>query len=1091
MVSSKKFKPSSHRMKNKHKSLGLAGMLVLGAALALPAQNILAQQEYKLPADTVISEDLAAHQARMKSKAGQTKGAPSSTSKPNIANDMISYLYLQTEDTVFHIRWHAVTHVSSLFVSFNSNGDFTNRVSQWDNRSSYLKAGGAAEAAGTKVILTVNNFDDDPGGDIETVLPNPALRANLIANVVDALQNDVGGYNAGVNFDIEFSWDTDVRDGIVALLSELRTALDTAGLQDKEISIYCNPTLSTSQWDIAGMEPNLDYLLYSGYTFAGSTVVNGVGDHDGMISSDNRMPGYLENGLPPEKLILTLPAYGRRYTDNTGDPGVGYGEQGTRLLGAVGFNDGLYETTIDTNDSGPQTNNYETGDETAWYTYNDGSDDITVVWEGLQGINYKIRHALALQDPTGGLNFDGAKIGGIGYWSSLWMAESQGATPSYDPRTSSSVGRTRTYPHIYQTLQEALSPPGTTVFYAERWEGYDFRWRDPFRALDTTGDTDNDSQWDELATPAGGPANSTNAARVIFDFESGSSNTGIFAHEVLNSNSVPGAADYHAVLANFDDSTKLEAQIYTPSALSGQTVRMLVIDSDLEIEAGPTISLNTTGWQTLTMDLTDSANISPFSTSEPNFMNGDGTIESAGGGARDIGFYGFAVEGAGPGAHTVYFDELTYEEAFPNNEKFVINELRYDGSDGEFVEIYGPANTSLSDLSLRIIDGASGSISSIALTGSTDGNGFAVAGDTDVTNVSSSSGFNTSVDDLPNTNPSGIQLYDTVNDIVHDSVVYEAFGGLDDLVRLETLGVTDEGYPWLGRIAPGTDASGNKYSKGRYPDGDDTNINAKDFGSMVASPGVANGDSVPGGTETYDFTTAPASGLQTFQSFAVTASGVGASPSGGNVHRCIDTSGGGVVSFIGDEGLSGEFGQLRVTGEIYIPAAAEPAQAIGVGICGTQGSTFFTNFPSSNGYEDGYWLIFENQSGIGLNDGRADHAGTFEFVHASNDNMDSFPVELLGSQTLAGAGITEGSWTDFEFIIDATASASSQLIARINGSTVYSGAIPEDGPVAGAVQIGFRENHSGAPVSSEGTWVDNIQINTSSSLVNEWLIFDM
>jgi hypothetical protein len=28
------------------------------------------------------------------------------------------------------------------------------------------------------------------------------------------------------------------------------------------------------------------------------------------------------------------------------------------------------------------------------------------------------------------------------------------------------------------------------------------------------------------------------------------------------------------------------------------------------------------------------------------------------------------------------------------------------------------------------------------------------------------------------------------------------------------------------------------------------------------------------------------------------------------------------------------------------------------------------------------------------------------------------------------------------------------------------------------VQIGFRENHAGAPVASEGTWVDNLKISS-------------
>ena len=234
----------------------------------------------------------------------------------------------------------------------------------------------------------------------------------------------------------------------------------------------------------------------------------------------------------------------------------------------------------------------------------------------------------------------------------------------------------------------------------------------------------------------------------------------------------------------------------------------------------------------------------------------------------------------------------------------------------------------------------------------------------------------------------------------------------------------------------------------------------------------------------------PSSAFQTFDDFTVQASGVGASPSGGNVHRCVDPAGGGVISFIGDKALGSGGTGYTVTGEIYIPAAGEPAQAIGIGFCGTQGSTFFTNFPASNGYENGYWLIYENQAGIGLNDGRADHPGTFEFVHASNDNMDGSPVELLGSAAIGSTGASEGAWTTFELSVDPNAGAGTQLVATIGGTTVFSGAIPAGGPSQGAVQIGFRENHSGGPAANEGTWVDNIAIGPIAADVSEWLILD-
>jgi hypothetical protein len=90
--------------------------------------------------------------------------------------------------------------------------------------------------------------------------------------------------------------------------------------------------------------------------------------------------------------------------------------------------------------------------------------------------------------------------------------------------------------------------------------------------------------------------------------------------------------------------------------------------------------------------------------------------------------------------------------------------------------------------------------------------------------------------------------------------------------------------------------------------------------------------------------------------------------------------------------------------------------------------------------------------------------------------MDGTPVTLLGSKTLAEVGVTNGTWTTFRLSINPGA-AGDQLRAEINGVAVYSGAIPTGGPTSGAFQVGFRENHTGLPVSTEGTWIDNVTIN--------------
>ncbi|MCX7767355.1 MAG: hypothetical protein N2246_11685, partial [Candidatus Sumerlaeia bacterium] len=320
-----------------------------------------------------------------------------------------------------------------------------------------------------------------------------------------------------------------------------------------------------------------------------------------------------------------------------------------------GFTDALYDTTLNPNYGGPFTNNYVIGDECGWYTYNDGTNRV-VTWDDLSSMEYKIRHALSFQDSTG--TWNGRRLGGVGFWSLMWMAE----TSSYDPRTGSNVTRTRTYPHIYQILQEALSAPGTTIFLIDGFEGLDTRWRDPNESPDTSGDTDGDSKRELIVTPAGSgaPSTSTNAMKVTFDFENSSGNKCVLAHEVLNSPLAPLVPDIHATAAIFDSTTKISAYIYTPSAYSGRNIRMIAIDKDLELEMSPAYTLATTGWRKIEWDLTNPAQINSFTTAEPNFSNGDGVLDTAGGGGKDIRFFGFVIEGGGAGSGYVVIDEVSY-----------------------------------------------------------------------------------------------------------------------------------------------------------------------------------------------------------------------------------------------------------------------------------------------------------------------------------------------------------------------------------------------------------------------------------------------
>lgn len=994
-----------------------------------------------------------------------------------IGSDFIVFGYPQSTAVLPHVRWHALTHVATTFVDFDASGNLMNLSAAFTNRHADLKAGGAAQAAGTKVVMLVRNdefYDGVPSGEpdvINTAMGSSTARTNLVTQIVNAINGDA--YCAGVSLDFEFTWGTTTRDNITLFMQELRAALPS----DKEISIYTHASYNSNLWNIAAVEPYIDYMLYSTYDWATGSTTHTPSDYNSCLPHIN---SYMNAGLPPQKLVLVWGSYGRRWTGVTG-----YNATGSSAS-SRGFPDGLFATTLDTTFGGPHTANYEIGDETAWHTYNDGTNNYVMVWDSPAAMEMKTRAALSY---PGTVN-SGRRLRGVGFWSLLWMNKNGNPSTadnykSFDPITGTEVSRMRTYPHWYQLCAEALAGPGATQTVFAPFEGNDSHWSDPNKSPDEVGDSDDDSAAAVVASPAGTgrPASTTNASRVTFDFEGTGSNRIFYRHEVLNDDKATAVADTNSAVCHVKRNTAFTASCYTPAAYSGYTVRMAVLDADREVEVSPAFSLNTTGWQALTWDLTDGAQIIAYNTNEPNLIDGDGVLDSVAG-KKDIKFLGFVIEGSGVITGEVYFDELAYGHRNPGGINYTINELRYSNSATEFVEIKGPAGPFPTGTELRFYNSTTGAVlSSISLAGqSIPASGLFVVGDSGVPNSTSPNGmvpgtWSTGSDNVPNTTPSGAQIYNTVTGNVYDSVVYRAMGGLNNLSRLEANELTGEGYPWLGDTGSGTSASGIAPAFGRYPDGNDTQVNGADFSLMPASPGSANGGTVSQGFSA-DFSSAPANAFTTFGTFGVTsvATGMPPSPNGGNVHRCADIPGGNVTYF-GDAALGSDGNGYTVEGELYIPASADVAQAIGVGFCGSQGSTFFSSSTASSGYDSGYWLIYEHGAST-LNDGQAAHAGQFQFVHATNDNMDANPTQALGSlKSLASftPAVSQGSWVTYRLTVEPSNVRGFQLLAQVNGEDIYRGPLPTGGPVAGAILVGNRE-FSGTASSGTGTWVDNLQV---------------
>lgn len=1021
---------------------------------------------------------------------GGVVSTASAATTPVIAPPFINFGYIQNSRVLPYVKMEAYTHVAPPFVNFIDGGALqSSSVNAFVNRSAELKPGGAAERAGTKVILCVRNLNFDEA-ILQSVMTNSAARANLVNNVKNLVLSDP--YCAGVNYDFEFRWDLASRDGITEVIQATRAALP-----DKEVSFYAHATYNANLWNIAALADHVDYMLYSTYDWGTGNRVHAIADYDNLLP---QVAKYMDAGMPPEKIALTWASYGRRWSSIT-DPLLDYNRTGSATQ-SQGFYDTLYNTKLRQQDGGPFPATYLRGDETVTYTYQQPNPNdptkplhIAAVGESPESLELKINAGRVFPGVNGA--WAGRRLRGAGWWSMMWSSpywtnfnfNSPGSSFSgFDPVSNKVVPRAPYYRHIDLLTQEILKAPGQTQFLLESFENEDPHWADPNNSPDTKGDSAGGASTFTFApAPAGAgrPDDTNRAGRLFFNFVNGTGNQVFLRYEMLNSAREPAVVETPAALALVSKHTRITGHYYVSGNYSSRVLRLAAVDRLRQIEVSKPIPLPASpGWYNFSWDLNDPAQIDPWTTAEPNLQSGNGTIDSLPG-ERDVSFLGFIVQGGPSGTGTIFFDELKYESRAPEGKSYVINEFRYGNAAQEFVEISGPPGPLPAGLSLVAYRSSDGSVySSTPLGGRTiPASGLLVVGDTGVPGASGSTGFTpaawrTTSLDLPSGEAAGLQLYDATSGYAYDSLVYQAFAGVNELARMDTRGVTREGYGWMGNLGTGRDAAGQFYSMGRMPDGNDTNWNQRDFSFMRATPGQPNG--TPGLIDTeapWDFEVVPPGAFQTYRQLSVqdpAAAGLPRSPSGGKACRTVDSSGGGVIGVFGDAEQGGDRG-LDVTGELFLPATSEPAQAVAVGFCGTMGSTFFRPDPANSGYENGYWLIYQHKT-VNLANGQPNHPGSFQFVIASHDNMDPQPTKALGTvKPLSAVEATAGSWVRFRLRVDPTAPAGEQLLAEINGVDVYRGAIPEGGRDRGAFMTGFREVTGGIG-QREGTWIDNLNI---------------
>ncbi|TND05548.1 MAG: N-acetylmuramyl-L-alanine amidase, negative regulator of AmpC, AmpD [Bacteroidetes bacterium] len=157
-------------------------------------------------------------------------------------------------------------------------------------------------------------------GSHTTFFATPAAQQTFISNIISLLQARGG---KGVNIDFE-GMGASHRNDFTAFMINLSNQLHTA-IPNSELTMALYAVDWSSVFDIPALTPYVDLFVIMGYDYywSGSTT---AGPDDPLYNFQTSynytlhrsMTFYLEQGMPPAKLLLGLPYYGREWETTAG-----------------------------------------------------------------------------------------------------------------------------------------------------------------------------------------------------------------------------------------------------------------------------------------------------------------------------------------------------------------------------------------------------------------------------------------------------------------------------------------------------------------------------------------------------------------------------------------------------------------------------------------------------------------------------------------------------------------------------------------------------------------------------------------------------
>ncbi|KAL6255476.1 hypothetical protein P5V15_013812 [Pogonomyrmex californicus] len=264
---------------------------------------------------------------------------------------------------ISYIQPHLCTHLIYTFIGINTEGDvrvldaWQDLPDNWGkdgfNRFNKLRE----QSPETKTLIAIGGWNEG-SAKYSSVVSKPAIRAKFVKNVIDFMKRyKFDGFDVDWEYPNQRGGKLEDVQNYISLLKELRSEFDKHGFI-LSAAVAAAETSASLSYDIPAMSKYLHFINVMAYDLHGAwekvTGHNaplyprkGESGNDLKLNVDAAVRYWLDNGCPPEKLILGVPFYGRAFTladknqNGLGAPTTGPGTAGpyTREGGMLGYNE--------------------------------------------------------------------------------------------------------------------------------------------------------------------------------------------------------------------------------------------------------------------------------------------------------------------------------------------------------------------------------------------------------------------------------------------------------------------------------------------------------------------------------------------------------------------------------------------------------------------------------------------------------------------------------------------------------------------------------------------------------------------------------